>query len=101
MTLPDHERLLGLVVRDRQALTLDRDLVHLRDRLSPEVAVVTGGIVRAWLLIVEDIKAGAEDATCQSYPVVKFIPSTLGSHPTLMGAFSLVLIDKFALASIT
>ncbi len=68
--------------------------------LSPEVAVVTGTIVRAWSLIEDDIRTGAESATCQAYPVAKFIPSTLGAYPTLMGAFSLILSDKFALVSI-
>ena len=66
--------------------------------LSPEVAVVTGTIVRAWSLIIEDILAGAASATCQGYPIVKIIPSTLGNYPTLMGAFSLILTDKFASA---
>lgn len=69
--------------------------------LSPEVAIVTGTIVRAWSLIVEDILAGAESATCQGYPTVRIIPSTLGNYPTLMGAISLILTDKFASVSIT
>lgn len=69
--------------------------------LSPEVAVVTGTIVQAWSLIHDEIKAGAESATCQGYPEAKIIPSTLGAYPTLMGAFSLILIDKFAPASVT
>ncbi len=75
-------------------------IANLFQGLSPEVAIVTGTVVRAWSLIEGDIKAGAESATCQSYPVAKFIPSTLGTYPTLMGAFSLILTDKFASASI-
>ncbi len=74
-------------------------IANLFQGLSPEVAIVTGTIVRAWSLIADDIKIGAESATCQGYPVAKFIPSTLGNYPTLMGAFSLILIDKFASAS--
>jgi len=76
-------------------------IANLFQGLSPEVAIVTGTIVRAWSLIVNDIKAGAESATCQGYPVAKFIPSTLGAYPTLMGALSLILTDKFALVSLT
>jgi predicted NBD/HSP70 family sugar kinase len=74
-------------------------IANLFQGLSPEVAIVTGTIVRAWSLIENDIKTGAESATCQGYPTAKFIPSTLGMCPTLMGAFSLILTDKFASAS--
>lgn len=76
-------------------------IANLFQGLSPEVAIVTGTIVRAWSLIIEDISAGADSAICQGYPAVKIIPSTLGAYPTLMGAFSLILTDKFASASIT
>ncbi len=76
-------------------------IANLFQGLSPEVAVVTGNIVRAWSLIEDDIKAGAESANCQGYPTARFIPSTLGEYPTLMGALSLILTDKFAPVSIT
>ncbi|HEY0657432.1 MAG TPA: ROK family protein, partial [Pyrinomonadaceae bacterium] len=76
-------------------------IANLFQGLSPEVAIVTGTIVRVWSLIADDIKAGAESASCQGYPVAKFIPSTLGTYPTLMGALSLILTDKFASVSIT
>ncbi len=76
-------------------------IANIFQGLSPEVAIVTGTFIRVWSLIIEDIMAGAESATCQAYPVVKIIPSTLGRYPTLMGAFSLILTDKFASASIS
>ncbi len=76
-------------------------IANLFQGLSPEVAIVTGAIIRAWSLIIEDVMAGAESATCQGYPIVKIIPSTLGSYPTLMGAISLILTDKFTSVSIT
>ena len=76
-------------------------IANLFQGLSPEVAIVTGTIVRAWSLVADEIKAGAESATCQGYPVAKIIPSTLGAYPTLMGAFSLVLTHKFAQVPIT
>ncbi|HEY0458080.1 MAG TPA: ROK family transcriptional regulator [Pyrinomonadaceae bacterium] len=74
---------------------------NLIQGLSPEVTVVTGTIVSAWKLIADEIKASAESAICQGYPSVNIMPSTLGSYPTLMGAFCLVLADKFASVSIT
>lgn len=73
---------------------------NLIQGLSPEVTVIVGTIVRAWLLIAEDIKAAAENAICQGYPPVKIMPSSLGNYPILMGAFSLVLADKFAPAAV-
>ena len=76
-------------------------IANLFQGLSPEVAIITGTIVKAWSMIAKDIMAGAESAVCQDYPVIKIIPSTLGSYPTLMGAFSLILTDKFASASIS
>lgn len=75
-------------------------IANLFQGLSPEVAIVTGTIVRAWSLIADDIQAGAESAICQGFVTARFIPSTLGIYPTLMGAVSLVLTHKFAPASI-
>jgi predicted NBD/HSP70 family sugar kinase len=75
-------------------------IANLFQGLAPEVIIVTGTIVRAWLLVAEDIIAGAETAMCQGYPKVKIIPSTLGNYPKLMGSISLVLTDKFASASV-
>lgn len=67
--------------------------------LSPEVTIVVGSIVRAWSLIADDIKGAADSAVCQGFPAVKVMPSTLGAFPTLMGAFSLVLANKFSSVS--
>ncbi len=101
--------LINLAVEgDKKALTALKEtafyigvgIANLFQGLSPEVAIVTGTIVRAGSLVVEDIMAGAESATCQDYPKVKIISSMLGgAYPTLMGAISLVLIDKFASVS--
>jgi len=73
---------------------------NLIQGLSPEVTIVSGDIVRAWLLIAEDVKAGAESGICQGYPTVKVMPSTLGAYPTLLGAFSLILADKFTYVNV-
>ncbi len=69
---------------------------NLVQGLSPEVTVVVGRIVQAWSIVAEDIQKGAEGGMCQGYPAVTIIPSTLGAYPTLMGAISLVLANKFA-----
>jgi predicted NBD/HSP70 family sugar kinase len=68
--------------------------------LSPEVTVIAGTIVRAWSLIAEEVKTAAAEAICQGYPSPNVMPSTLGAYPTLMGALSLVLANKFASISI-
>jgi predicted NBD/HSP70 family sugar kinase len=107
ITFPD---LVNLAMKgDDKAIAALKETAHyigigisnLIQGLSPEVTVIAGTIVRAWLLINEEIKAAAQSAICQGYPSVNIMPSTLGSYPTLMGAFSLVLADKFASVAIT
>lgn len=73
---------------------------NLIQGLSPEVTIVAGSIVRAWTMISQDITSAAESAICQNYPAVNIMPSTLGTYPTLKGAFSLILANKFASVSI-
>jgi predicted NBD/HSP70 family sugar kinase len=73
---------------------------NLIQGLSPEVIVVGGTIVRAWSLVAGEITQAAEGVVCQGIPSTRIIASTLGSEPGLMGAFSLVLADKFASISI-
>ena len=68
---------------------------NLIQGLSPEVTIVAGSVVQAWSMVSEDIIKGAESGMCQGYPSVNIMPSTLGEYPTLMGAFSLILADKF------
>jgi predicted NBD/HSP70 family sugar kinase len=69
---------------------------NLIQGLSPEVMIIVGTVVRAWSIIANDVQAAAENAICQDYPPVRIMPSSLGDHPILMGAFSLILADKFA-----
>lgn len=65
--------------------------------LSPEAVIIGGQIVRIWPLIAEELKnAVEENSICRGLPAVRVIASTLGEHPTLMGALSLVLASKFA-----
>jgi len=68
--------------------------------LAPEAVIVGGPFVRAWSLMVEDVRGTVEASTCQGLPSTPIIASTLGSEPTLMGALSLVLAGKFASASV-
>ncbi|NNE99906.1 MAG: ROK family transcriptional regulator [Pyrinomonadaceae bacterium] len=72
---------------------------NLIQGLSPEVTIVTGTIVGAWSLVSDEIQKAAENAICNKYPPVTIMPSTLGEYPSLMGALSLVLVDKFASVS--
>jgi len=73
---------------------------NLIQGLSPEAIIVGGTIVRAWDLIAEDVKTAAEGIVCQGIPATQIMASTLGSEPTLLGAFSLILADKFSSISI-
>lgn len=67
--------------------------------LSPEAVIVGGRIARVWPLIAEPLKTAVEEnSICRGLPTARIIASTLGEHPTLMGAISLVLASKFASA---
>src|SRR4030095_508761 len=48
--------------------------------LAPEAVIVGGPIVRAWNLIVDDVRATVESSTCQGLPSTPLIASPLGSH---------------------
>ena len=72
---------------------------NLIQGLSPEAIIVGGSIVRAWPLIAGDIQSSAGQVICQGIHETKIMASTLG-EPGLLGAFSLVLADKFASISI-
>lgn len=78
------------------AYYIGRGISNLVQGLSPEVTIVAGDFAQVWALIAEDIKKGAESGMCQGFPEIKIIPSTLGAYPALMGAFSLILANKFA-----
>ena len=75
-------------------------IANLIHGLAPQTVIVGGPIVRAWPVIVEELKASVEASICRGLPSTPIIGSTLGAQPTLMGALSLVLASKFASASI-
>jgi predicted NBD/HSP70 family sugar kinase len=70
-------------------------IANLTQGLSPEAVIVGGPIVRAWPLIVGDIKAVVAEGICRGLPPAHILASSLGEQPTLMGALSLVLTTKF------
>lgn len=65
---------------------------------SPEVVVVGGEITRAWALLEATLTGKIERSVRRGLPSARILPSTLGEQPTLMGAISLVLANKFAAA---
>ena len=71
---------------------------NLISGLSPEAIIIGGQIVRAWPLIVGEINQVVEENSCLVRTPVRIIASTLGEQPKLMGALSLILATKFALA---
>jgi predicted NBD/HSP70 family sugar kinase len=71
---------------------------NLISGLNPEAIIIGGQIVRAWPLIVDELHKAVEENCCLVRTPVRIIPSTLGEEPKLMGALSLILAGKFALA---
>jgi len=71
-------------------------IANLIQGLAPETVIIGGPIVRAWSVFAEELKASVEASSCRGLASPPIIGSTLGRHPTLMGALSLVLASKFA-----
>jgi transcriptional regulator of PTS gene len=65
---------------------------------SPEAVVVGGEIARAWNLIEASLTETIEHSVRRGLPSVRILASTLGKKPTLRGALSLVLANRFAAA---
>jgi predicted NBD/HSP70 family sugar kinase len=66
---------------------------------SPEAVIVGGRITRAWPLVSEALGETVERSIRRGLPSARIMASTLGDSPTLMGALSLVLANKFASAT--
>lgn len=94
--------------KDENALSALRETAHyiglglgnLIQGLSPEAILVGGTISQAWSLVGEDIIAATDSVVCQGMTGARILPSSLGDNSALMGAFSLILADKFASVSI-
>lgn len=80
------------------ALCLGVGISNLIVGFSPEAVVVGGEIARAWPLVEEALRETIEHSVRRGLPSAQILPSTLGAQPTLMGALSLVLASKFAVA---
>jgi len=65
---------------------------------SPEAVVVGGEITRAWHLVEHALQETIAHSVRRGLPSAKILPSTLGESPTLRGALSLILAEKFAAA---
>lgn len=74
-------------------------IVNLIVGLSPEAVIISGKIALIWPLIENELLATIKKNIRQELPPTKIMASTLGDHPTLMGAISLSLINKFASAT--
>jgi predicted NBD/HSP70 family sugar kinase len=68
---------------------------------SPQAVVVSGSVVRAWDLIIDDIQDLAQRSIRHelSGTNTAIVPSGLGDTPTILGSISLVLSRKFASAA--
>ncbi len=67
--------------------------------LSPQAVVVSGSITRVWDIVGQEILSIAERSVRRDLPPPVILASTLGENPTLLGALSLVLAQKFASAN--
>lgn len=67
--------------------------------LNPQAVIVSGKVIKAWNLIVDELHITIEKSIRQKLPKTEIIASSLGVYPTLIGAISLVLARKFASAN--
>jgi len=63
---------------------------------SPEAVIIGGAITRAWSLIERDLTEKIERSVRRGMPSARIFRSTLNGDPSLIGALSLVLTNKFA-----
>jgi predicted NBD/HSP70 family sugar kinase len=63
---------------------------------SPQAVIVSGRLVKVWDIIRNEIESLAERSVRRELPRALIQASSLGDSPTLIGAISLVLAQKFA-----
>lgn len=80
------------------ALCLGIGISNLIVGFSPEAVVVGGEITRAWHLVEHALQETIAHSVRRGLPSAQILPSTLGESPTLRGALSLILAEKFAAA---
>lgn len=105
----DFDHLIGLAQNgEKQALCVLKEsakylgigISNLIIGFSPQTVVISGKIARAWDLIKPEISVLAQRSIRHELSQTRIVPSTLGSQPTVLGAITLVLAQKFASASI-
>ena len=67
--------------------------------MAPEAVVVTGGILLAWPMIARVVEETVATSLSAGFERPQILASTLPDKETLMGALSLVLTEKFGVAS--
>lgn len=80
------------------AYYLGLGIINLIVGLSPEAVIVTGTITSAWPIIAPALTEMVERNITRGLTPVPIIASTLGEQPSLLGALSLVLTNRFSLA---
>src|SRR5438067_2520118 len=78
------------------ALCLGIGIANLIVGFSPEAVVVGGEITRAWHLVEHALQETIAHSVRRGLPSAKILPATVGESPTLRGALSLILAEKFA-----
>lgn len=71
-------------------------IVNLIVGLNPEAIVLSGKITSIWSLVEEQLTETIRENIKQKLPPTIIKASTLGDFPTMIGAISLSLINKFA-----
>jgi glucokinase len=76
------------------ARQLGRAIANLVSLFDPEIIVMTGGLMNAGDLFLDDVKHSAREfAQPLSFPHVEIVISTLGTEANLLGAARLALTE--------
>lgn len=89
----------AISVFDKTAEILGIGIANLIVGLNPQVVIVSGKVAKAWNLVSDQLHSTVRRRIRQKLPETEIIASSLGVYPTLIGAVSLVLVGKFALAN--
>ena len=69
-------------------------IANIINLMSPEAIILTGGLVGAWNIYVQEaIKEASRRAFKELFDAVKIIPSSLGDDAGIVGAASLVFME--------
>ena len=86
----------ALTVLSNAVKNLGIGISNLMIGFSPQAIVVSGGIVKAWDLIVDDLNTIGRRTVRGHLTSAAIVPSSLGPEPTVLGSITLVLSRKFA-----